>query len=106
MLWRSGRATRPAPAARERRRKMRRARKYQAAAWTMFAVGAPTLLIAPAMIAGFISGIELRFATHWHVNWWLSFLSACAALIPLLFLIEWRTRGRWYENELREQGTT
>jgi hypothetical protein len=79
---------------------------YQGAALTMFAVALPALLFGPLLVAGIATGIQHRWSPHHAVAFLPTLLITSAVLIPSLFWFERRTQGRWFENELRRQGTT
>jgi hypothetical protein len=83
-----------------------RERSYQLAGWTMLALGAAALLIGPALIASFLIGLKSRLHLATAIDWGACFAIAFAAMVPLLFWMELRTRGRWFEDEMRSQGTT
>jgi hypothetical protein len=84
-----------------------RERAYQASAWTMLAFGLPAMLAGPLLATAIATGIQTQFRPHGGgLEWWSWFIIASAALLPLLFWCEARTRGRWFEDEVRAQGST
>ncbi|MEO6435017.1 MAG: hypothetical protein ABIP55_04555 [Tepidisphaeraceae bacterium] len=84
-----------------------RERDYQACAWTMLAFGMPAMLAGPLLATAIAAGIQKQFyAPGVGLAWWTWLAIASAMLLPLLFWCEVRTRGRWFEDEVRGQGTT
>lgn len=83
-----------------------RERAYQAGAWSMLGAGLLALLVGPMLIAGFITSLAARWNAHHVLGYWSLFGITAMALIPLLFWCERRTRGQWFEEEMRAQGTT
>ena len=80
---------------------------YQAGAWSMLIAGLGALLLGPLLVAGLVASIQARFNLHHHhVGYWMSFALASMTLVPLLFWFEHRSRGQWFEGEMRAQGTT
>jgi hypothetical protein len=78
-----------------------RERAYQAAAWAMLLIGIVALFVGPAVLAGAAVGVESRMHVMHALSWWAMFGIVCAAVVPLLFWLENRTRGQWFEEELR-----
>jgi len=79
---------------------------YRAAAWSMLFAGSAALLLGLLFVAALVGGMEMRLAPRWHVPWAAQFLIIAGVVAPLLFWWEQRTRGRWFEDEVRAQGTT
>ena len=97
----------PADDARDNRLLLR-LRQREAGFWlrvfTKLAIGLPLTLLAPLVVASFLSNILWRFGVA--VEWGLLFFLSLIILIPLFFFIEWRTRGEFLAEEMRAQGTT
>ena len=84
----------------------RREHAYQGAAWSMLAAGLPALLVGPLLVASVVASTEERFRSRHPFGWWPVFTIAASVLIPLMFWFERRTRGEWYNDEVRGQGTS
>jgi hypothetical protein len=83
-----------------------RERKYQAAAWAMVIVGIAGSFIAPALLATFAVTIQKHLHAPPPLGWFACFTLASAAIVPLLFWVELKSRGQWSEDELAGDGTT
>ncbi|HEV8606031.1 MAG TPA: hypothetical protein VGQ99_11720 [Tepidisphaeraceae bacterium] len=89
-------------------RTLNRIRQREAGFWlrsaAMLAIGLPLSLFGPFVVALFVYGILLRF----HLGVWcdVAFFVLLVIMIPVFYIIEWRTRGDFLVNEMRAQGTT
>ena len=84
---------------------LRRQRMSQLKSVARLVVGVPLSFVGPWVVASFLWFILWRFGVR-GVDWWVYFLGSCAVVIPLLYRLEWNTRGEWHTQEMRAQGTT
>src|SRR3954462_11220816 len=60
----------------------------------------PLTVIGPSLVAAIIHSIAQK---HWRsdLSYFTTFILCSLAIIPLLFWLELRTRGRFFENKAR-----
>lgn len=72
--------------------------------FAMAVIGPVVSLAAPAAVAGLVILVDQR----WDLRWGFSFLPVfcvCAlVLVPVLFFLEWRTRGEFFLDTARDWG--
>src|SRR4051812_2440100 len=81
-----------------------RLRRRQTIFWLMVSikltVGLLMSLLGPALLATIMPSILNRTASPWDPSWPLLFWFSCPIAIPILYFIEWQTRGEFLMNEL------
>jgi hypothetical protein len=78
--------------------------RFQLKLLGMLAMGVPLLLIGPWLVEGIICTVMFRFGGQLPISFSMLYLILCAVSIPLLFWVEVRTAGRWFENQAKELG--
>ena len=71
---------------------------------TMFLTGPPMLFVGPWLIARLAARAQAAWFVRVPLDTWIVFSVASLFVIPLLFLLEHRTRGRFFEDAARDSG--
>src|SRR5215510_11956925 len=82
-----------------------RLRNREAGFWirifVKLATGIPVLFLGPALVAIIVQGLVFLSKTTWQPGYAACYGIACLIVIPILFLIEIRSRGEFYLNSAR-----
>lgn len=68
-------------------------------------LGVPLCLLGPFFVTVILKSIELRGHGDWLPGFGSTFLLATAVLVPLLLLLEFRTRGGFFSDSLQGETT-
>jgi hypothetical protein len=70
-----------------------------------FLLGIPLCLVGPLLVTVILKYVELRGHGDWLPGFGSTFLLAAAVLVPLLLLLEFRTRGGFFSNTLQGESS-
>lgn len=68
-------------------------------------VGIPLCLLGPLICVGILKGVEYRFRGHWLPGFGSTFFVVCLVIIPVLLWLERRSRGEFYADAVRGEGS-
>ena len=68
-------------------------------------IGVPLCLVGPLFVTLILLSIEMKFDGDWLPGFGVTFLLAAAILVPLLVLLERRTRGEFLSDSVRGEST-
>jgi hypothetical protein len=61
--------------------------------------------VGPFLAAAILVSIKARLRLDWTMGWWSFFMLGALFIIPIIYWTEWRTRGQFFLDEVRAQGT-
>jgi len=68
-------------------------------------LGVPLCLLGPLFVTALLSSIEYRAHGEWLPGFGMTFLLVTAVLVPLLMLLERRTRGQFLSDSVKGEST-